>query len=90
MRSLGRSDFQTMSILFKAAQALAMRILTSCFVELTSLPRYVKDSTALIGSPEFVCMVPCWLKLMCKTKVGVLVKRRSQYIVKGNAKEKRG
>ena len=65
LSSLERSYFQTTSILFKAAQALAMRIFTSCFVEFISLPRYVKDSTALIVSPEVVCMVPCWPKLMC-------------------------
>ena len=59
-----RADFQTVSILFRAVQALAMRIFLSFSVELISLPKYVNDSTDSIDSPETVCIEPCWLKLM--------------------------
>ena len=45
-----RADFQTVSILFRAVQALAMRIFLSFSVELISLPKYVNDSTDSIDS----------------------------------------
>ena len=54
-----RADFQTVSILFRAVQALAMRIFLSFSVELILLPKYVNDSTDSIDSPETVCIEPC-------------------------------
>ena len=59
-----RADFQTVSILFRAVQALAMRIFLSFSVELILLPKYVNVSTDSTDSPETVCIEPCWLKLM--------------------------
>ena len=53
-----------MFILFRAVQALAMRIFLSFSVELISLPKYVNDSTDSVDPPETVCIEPCWLKLM--------------------------
>ena len=73
-----RADFQTVSILFREVQALAMRIFLSFLVELILLPKYVNDSTDSIGSPETVCIEPCWLKLM---KLILMVHSKVEYLL---------
>ena len=70
-----RADFQTVSILFRAVQALAMRIFLSFSVELILLPKYVNVST---DSPETVCIEPCWLKLM---KLVLMVHSKVEYLL---------
>ena len=73
-----RADFQTVSILFRAVQALAVRIFLSFLVELILLPKYVNDSTDSIDSPETVCIEPCWLKLM---KLVLMVHSKWEYLL---------
>ena len=73
-----RADFQTVFILFRAVQALAMRIFLSFSVELILLPKYVNVSTDSADSPETVCIEPCWLKLM---KLVLMVHSKVEYLL---------
>ena len=73
-----RADFHTVSILFRAVQALAVRIFLSFLVQLILLPKYVNDSTDSIDSPETVCIEPCWLKLM---KLVLMVHSKGEYLL---------
>ena len=66
LRLSERADFQTVSSLFRAVQALAMRIFLSFSVEMISLSQYVNDCIDSIDSPETVCIEPCWLKLVLR------------------------
>ena len=78
LRMSERADFQTVSILFRADQALATRIFLSFSVELILLPKYVNDSTDSIDSPETVCIEPCWLKLL---KLVLMVHSKVEYLL---------
>ena len=73
-----RADFQTVSILFRAVQTLAMRIFLSFSVELILIPKYVNVSTDSTDSPETVCIKPCWLKLM---KLVLMVHSKVEYLL---------